>query len=97
MMDDQKILDSTPAGNYTNVSMSNGKPFIWTCNNFRSLADIKEIVELRKANAELKDGLAFCLPYAEWALQGQMFNKGIIEAKKLLENHGQTKALKAGN
>jgi hypothetical protein len=63
----------------------------------RSLADIRELVELRKANAELKDGLAFCLPYAEWALQGQMFNKGIIEAKKLLENHGQTKALKAGN
>jgi hypothetical protein len=52
-MDDQKILDSTPAGNYTNVSMSNGKPFIWACNNFRSLADIKELVELRKANAEL--------------------------------------------
>jgi hypothetical protein len=54
MMDDQKILDNNPVGFYTNVSMSNGKPFIWTCNNFRSLADIKELVELRNANAELK-------------------------------------------
>jgi hypothetical protein len=54
MMDDQKILDNNPVGFYTNVSMSNGKPFIWTCNNFRSLADIRELVELRKANAGLE-------------------------------------------
>jgi hypothetical protein len=57
-MKDQKILDNAPAGNYTNVSISNGTPFIWACNNFRSLADIKELVELRKANAELVTRIA---------------------------------------
>jgi hypothetical protein len=53
-MKDQEILDNKPKGNFTNVSMSNDKPFVWACNNFRSLADIKELVKLRKANAELE-------------------------------------------
>jgi hypothetical protein len=51
-MNNQEILDSNPVGFYTNVSMSNGKPFVWACNNFRSLADIKRIVELEK---EMRD------------------------------------------
>jgi hypothetical protein len=53
-MNNQEILDSNPVGFYTNVSMSNGKPFVWACNNFRSLADIKRIVELEKENTKLK-------------------------------------------
>ena len=36
-------------------------------------------------NAEFKEALSFCLPHAAWALQGQMFNKSIIQAKQLLE------------
>jgi hypothetical protein len=50
---------------------------------------IDAIIELRKANAELEKSLSFYLPYADFALQGQMFNAGIIQAKKLLENEGQ--------
>jgi hypothetical protein len=53
--------------------------------------------------AELEISLCFCLPHADFALQGQMFNAGIIQAKKLLENEGQGsftmtqyKALKEG-
>jgi hypothetical protein len=57
-MNEQEILDNKPKGNFTNVSMSNDKPFVWACNNFRSLADIKELVELRKANAELEKELS---------------------------------------
>jgi hypothetical protein len=56
MMDDQKILDNAPPkqGKWPDCNQvdSDGK---WSHREpvIRSLADIKELVELRKANAEL--------------------------------------------
>jgi hypothetical protein len=38
---------------------------------------------------ELEDALFFCLPHAEFALQGQMFNKGIARARDVLNNKGK--------
>jgi hypothetical protein len=59
MMDDQKILDNAPPkqGKWPDCNQvdSDGK---WSHREpvIRSLADIKDLVELRKANAELEKG-----------------------------------------
>ena len=44
-----------------------------------------QITKLTEQNKLLREALAFCEPHADWALQGQMFNKGIAAAKKILE------------
>ena len=97
-MDDQKILYSTPAGNYTNVSIINGTPFIWACNNFRSLADIKELVELRNEKAELEKGyeeLRMAALNAVCKIGGGQTKADLRDAyDKATE---QLEALKAGN
>jgi hypothetical protein len=69
MMDDQKILDNAPEGSlivdskfrffdgrYSELDKSGNWTWKKTMPSFpiRSLADIKELVELRKANAELE-------------------------------------------
>jgi hypothetical protein len=49
-MKDQEILNNAPEGNYKSVCMLSEKPAIWVPETYRSLADIKELVELRKEN-----------------------------------------------
>jgi hypothetical protein len=72
MMDDQKILDNAPKGEATDLVDITGAFFDKHCNHLnlegfwseqdicpvgpRSLADIKELVELRNANAEIEKG-----------------------------------------
>ena len=54
-MKDQQILDNATDG-ATHVDAEKDY-FKFLCQNWRSLADIKELVELRKANAELEERL----------------------------------------
>ncbi|MFT7372058.1 MAG: hypothetical protein ACI9T9_000739 [Oleiphilaceae bacterium] len=89
-MDDQKILDNVPPkqGKWPDCNQvdSDGK---WSHRQpvIRSLADIKELVELRNANAELESKLAgskytvdlFCVKYKE-------IEKDLKSCLSMLEN-----------
>jgi hypothetical protein len=55
MMDDQKILKLNLPPCHVSVKIyKDGKGYNPTTKHYRSIADIKELVELRKANAEFK-------------------------------------------
>lgn len=41
--------------------------------------------KLTEENKMLREALAFCVPHAEFALQGQMFNRGMANAREVLE------------
>jgi hypothetical protein len=44
--------------------------------------------EIKKLTAQkklLRAALEFCIPHAEFALQGQMFNKGMASARAAME------------
>jgi hypothetical protein len=55
-MKDQEILSKVPEGNFKSV-LTQHHAITWGPTDYRSLADIKELVELRKANAELEKAM----------------------------------------
>jgi hypothetical protein len=71
MMDDQEIIDNAPPkqGKWPDCNQvdSDGK---WSHRQplIRSLVDIKELVELRKANSELEKEHNTLTEFADWAL-----------------------------
>ena len=75
------ILATSERVHNINLDLRNG---LKTANDCNLKLKVKT-ESLQKANAELKEALSFCVPHAAWALQGQMFNKSIIQAKQLLE------------
>ncbi len=60
-------------------------PSMGCCDEVEFVHPVDEIKKLTEQNKMLREALAFCEPHADWALQGQMFNKGIAAAKKILE------------
>jgi hypothetical protein len=105
MMDEQKIIDNAQDnathydcceymrhvhnGNWEYWSKASGWEETVPEDDTRSLADIKEIVELRNANAELKKTIK------ELTDGVTHFNRSRGDISPLLEAY--TKALKAGN
>ena len=57
-MNEQEILAGAPDGNCKSVKMLGDRPAIWVPENYRSLSDIKTIVEQQKRIAELEKQLA---------------------------------------
>jgi cell division protein FtsB len=87
MMDDQKILGCNFDSRAKSILAASCNS--WTQEAWRSLADIKELVELRKANAELKKTIK------ELTDGVTHLNRSRGDISPLLEAY--TKALKAGN
>ena len=55
-MNDQEIIDKCPV-NSKSVGCFDDEPVIWTPDNYRSIADIKRIVELEDKNAKMLECL----------------------------------------
>jgi hypothetical protein len=53
-MKDQDIYINAPYGNYKSVRMLGDKPAVWIPETYRLLADIKELILLRKSTTRLE-------------------------------------------
>jgi hypothetical protein len=90
MMDDQKIIDNAPKNKnhyfqlFGECKGANDGYINNSVGICRSLADIKELVELRKANTELKE-------------ESEFFYEVACESTNPEWLRNQAKALKAGN